>query len=77
MFPGWGSQCTRPQRNICAEKRSTIVVIISFRERPSPPLPFGPRHSLRSGFINPVPSLGRIGEGMLSAACFAPGDPLP
>lgn len=50
MFPGCGSQCTQPHRNICAENRSTIVVITSFKDSPSPPLPSFPFHQSLSGF---------------------------
>lgn len=50
IFPGCGSQCIQPHRNICAENRSIIVVMTSFRERPRPPLPSKPFHHSRSGF---------------------------
>src|SRR5215469_12810748 len=29
MLPGCGSQCTHPQRNICAENKSTMIDLFS------------------------------------------------
>lgn len=75
---GCGSQCTVPQRNICAEKRSTIVVMTCFRESPRPPLPDRPFQSSRSGLRKPVPSLSRVETlGRGRGFPFTPGEPLP
>lgn len=83
MLPGWGSQWTRPQRKVWAEKRSSIVVITSLRERPSPEVERGPRSSVvRSGFRDGVlEEAERGGElaGMVAGAergVVTPGEPV-